>query len=153
MPKVDIDSMDWTGGSSYPAPFGAITQGRMRKRLGNEVDLDQFGVNLTRLAPGSATALRHWHENEDEFVYVIQGTPTLIEDDGETPLKPGDAAGFKAGVSNGHHVINNSETDVVLLEIGTRAAIERAHYPDDDLAFTKTGSSLKFTNKNGEPYA
>ena len=144
--------MEWVGGSGYPSAFSEITKGRMRKRLGNEVGLDQFGINLTRLAPGAGTALRHWHENEDEFVYVLEGSPTLIEDDGETLLHPGDAAGFKAGVANGHHIVNQSEEDVILLEIGTRAATEKAHYPDDDLATIKDESNFNFLHKNGDPY-
>ena len=144
--------MDWEVGSGYPAPLDAITKGRMRKRLGNAADLDQYGVNLTCLKPGSGSALRHWHEQEDEFVYVLQGQATLIEDDGETVLNPGDAAGFKAGVSNGHHIVNRSEEDVVFLEVGTRAATERAHYPDDDLAGFKGETGFTFKHKNGEAY-
>ena len=153
VPKINISEMEWVGGSGYPSAFSEITKGRMRKRLGNEVGLDQFGINLTRLAPGAGTALRHWHENEDEFVYVLEGAATLIENDGETLLHPGDAAGFKAGVANGHHIVNQSEEDVILLEIGTRAATEKAHYPDDDLAAIKDESGFNFLHKNGDPYA
>ena len=87
----------------------------MRKRLGNEVNLSQFGVNLTKLKPGAASALRHWHENEDEFVFILEGKATLIEDEVETVLGPGDAAGFKAGIANGHQLVNNSEADLALL--------------------------------------
>ncbi len=152
MPKIDIDTMDWVGGSGYPVPLDAITKGRARKRLGNEVGLDQFGVNLTRLKPGSATALRHWHEQEDELVYILEGEATLIEDDGEVALKAGDAAGFKAGVANGHHIVNKSNADVILLEIGTRSTVERAHYPDDDLALIKDENGFIFTHKNGDAY-
>jgi uncharacterized cupin superfamily protein len=96
------------------------------------VCLTQFGVNLTRLKPGTAFALRHWHHNEDEFVYILEGELVLIEDDGEVLLRPGDAAGFKAGVPNGHHLINKSQRDAVYLEIGTRAPSDRAQYPDVD---------------------
>ena len=152
MPKIDIDAMDWEVGSGYPAPLDEITKGRMRKRLGNAADLDQYGVNLTRLKPGSGSALRHWHEEEDEFVYILKGEATLIEDEGETVLKPGDAAGFKAGVSNGHHIVNRSEEDVVFLEVGTRSPVERAHYPDVDLAAFKDENGFTFTHKNGDAY-
>ena len=104
--------------------------GRERKRLGNAVGLDQFGVNLTTLKPGAASALRHWHEQEDELVFVLEGEVVLIEDDGETVLKPGDAAGFKANSGVGHQLVNKSNRDAVYLEVGTRSKYERAHYPD-----------------------
>lgn len=152
MPKIDIENLGWGGGSGYPEQFNAITQGRFRKRLGNEAGLTQFGVNLTRLEPGSGTALRHWHHHEDEFVYILQGEATLIDDDGAHSLKPGDAAGFKAGEPNGHHIVNHSKSDVILLEIGTRAPTERGEYPDDDLVAIKGENGFSFTDKSGKPY-
>lgn len=121
MPRIDIDAIEWKGGTGYPEPFRALVEGRVRKRLGDAGGLTQFGVNLTRLGPGSASAHRHWHENEDEFVFILDGEVTLIEDDGETILRAGDAATFKAGVANGHHLVNRSGRDVTYLEIGTRA--------------------------------
>lgn len=152
MPKIDIDAMNWKGGSGYPSPFRETVEGRRRKRLGNEAGLTQYGVNLVTLSPGSASALRHWHENEDEFVYVLGGELVLIEDAGETVLRPGDAAGFKAGVANGHHLVNRSYEDALYLEIGTRAETERAHYPDDDLFAEKTADGFRFTHKDLTPY-
>ena len=92
----------------YPPEFQHVCHGREKAALGNVAGLTQFGVNLTRLKPGTASALRHWHENEDEFVFVIEGELVLIEDEGEVLLKPGDAAGFKAGVPNGHHLVNKT---------------------------------------------
>src|SRR5437588_7052390 len=89
----------------YPEPWRAVTEGREKAALGDVVGLTQFGVNLTRLKPGAASTLRHWHEAEDEFVYVLEGEITLIDDGGTTVLQPGDAAGFKAGVANGHHLV------------------------------------------------
>src|SRR5579862_180245 len=133
MPKIDIASLPVDTRTGYPPPLDRVVQGRERKRLGNAAGLDQFGVNLTRLKPGAASALRHWHENEDEFVYVLEGELVLIEDEGETMLRPGDAAGFKAGLANGHHLVNKTQRDAIYLEIGTRAPTERAHYPDVDL--------------------
>ena len=153
MPKIDITAMEWGEGTNYPEQFAAAVQGRARKRLGNEVGLSQFGVNLTKLKPGAASALRHWHENEDEFVFILQGIGTLIEDDGETILKPGDAAGFKAGVANGHQLVNRSQEDLIYLEIGSRLPVETAHYSEDDLMAVKDDQGFKFTKKNGEPYA
>lgn len=152
MPKIDIDKLDWRGGSGYPGELAKVVAGRMRKRLGNAAGLSQFGVNLTRLAPGAASALRHWHEQEDEFIYVLEGELTLIEDDGETLLRPGHAAGFKAGIANGHHLVNRSDQDALYLEVGTRASTERAHYPDNDLAYEKTADGASFTHKDGSPF-
>ena len=106
MPKIDIDNVPIDSSSLYPEPFRAITLGRARKRLGNAVGLTQFGVNLTTLKPGAASAQRHWHEAEDEFIYVLAGELVLCEDGGEIVLKPGDAAGWKAGVADGHCLIN-----------------------------------------------
>ena len=152
MPKIDIASLPVDSRTYYPAPFDRVVHGRERKKLGNAAGLNQFGVNLTTLKPGAASALRHWHEQEDELVYVLQGEVVLIEDGGETVLKPGDAAGFKAKVANGHQLVNRSAHDVVYLEIGTRARHERAHYPDVDLLMVRDEAGARFTHKNGEPY-
>ena len=152
MPKIDIDKLPVDARTNYPPPFDRIVVGRERKRLGNAVGLGQFGVNLTTLKPGAASALRHWHEQEDELVYVLQGEVVLIEDDGETVLKPGDAAGFKANSRSGHHLVNKSKRDVVYLEVGTRAKHERAHYPDADLMVVRDDKGARYTHKNGEPY-
>src|SRR6202167_6183691 len=115
MPKIDIAQVPTETRTGYPAPFARVAVGRQRKRLGNAAGLDQFGVNLTTLKPGAASALRHWHENEDEFVYILEGEVVLVENDGETVLRPGDAAGFKANSGNGHHLVNRTDSDVVLL--------------------------------------
>ncbi len=129
-----------------------MTDGREKAALGNVAGLTQFGVNLTRLKPGAASALRHWHEQEDEFIYVLEGELVLVEDGGETLLGPGDCAGFKAGVSNGHQLVNKSQRDARYLEIGTRAATERAHYPDVDLVLERDENGARFLHKSGEPY-
>src|SRR5436309_12729070 len=121
MPKIDIAKATVRRRGRYPDPWGAVTEGREKTALGDVAGLTQFGVNLTRLKPGAASALRHWHEAEDEFIYVLEGDITLIEDGGESVLRPGDAAGFKAGVSNGHHLINRSQGDALYLEVCTRA--------------------------------
>jgi uncharacterized cupin superfamily protein len=152
MPKIDITGITVDARTNYPAPFDRAVVGRERKRLGNAAGLDQFGVNLTTLKPGAASALRHWHEKEDEFVYVLHGELVLIADDGETVLKPGDAAGFKANDRNGHHLINKTDRDAVYLEIGTRARHERVDYPDVDLMVVRDEAGMRYTHKNGEPY-
>jgi uncharacterized cupin superfamily protein len=152
MPKIDIPNVKVEIATGYPVPFRDIVAGRERKRLGNVVGLDQFGVNLTRLKPGAASAQRHWHESEDEFVYIVEGEVVLCEDEGETVLRPGDAAGFKAGVANGHCLINRSARDALYLEIGTRAKHDKAEYPDIDLKVRKDESGVQYTHKSGEPY-
>jgi uncharacterized cupin superfamily protein len=152
MPKIDIANVPVDARTGYPEPLNRVVVGRERKRLGNAVGLDQFGVNLTTLKPGAASALRHWHENEDELVYVLQGEIVLIEDGGETVLKPGDAAGFKANAPNGHHLVNRTTSDAVYLEIGTRAKHEKAEYPDVDLIMRRDAAGARYTHKNGEPY-
>jgi len=152
VPKIDISKAVVRTTTVYPKPFDRITEGREKAALGNVAGLTQFGVNLTRLKPGAASALRHWHEQEDEFVYVLEGELVLIEDDGETVLKPGDCAGFKSGVPNGHHLVNKSQRDALYLEIGTRAAAERAHYPDVDLVVERDDRGMRCLHKSGEPY-
>jgi uncharacterized cupin superfamily protein len=152
MPKIDIANLPLDTRTGYPPPLDKVVQGRIRKRLGNAVGLDQFGVNLTTLEPGAATALRHWHEKEDELVYILEGEAVLVDDDGETVLGPGDAAGFKANTPNGHHIVNKSQRDVLLLEIGTRSKVERASYPDLDLVAIRDEAGMRYTRKNGEPY-
>jgi uncharacterized cupin superfamily protein len=153
MPKIDISALQTRVGSpNYPAQLRHVCAGRHKMALGDAADLTQFGVNLTKLEPGAATALRHWHEQEDEFIYVLQGECVLIESDGETVLKAGDCAGWKANISNGHCIVNKSKTDVLLLEVGTRAKAERAHYPDDDLKFERDDGVVRVLHKSGEPY-
>ena len=152
MPKIDIDRVPVKTGSIYPAPFKAMADARARQALGDAGGLTQFGVNLTRLPPGAATAQRHWHEAEDELVFVVSGELVLVEEGGETLLRAGEAAAFKAGHADGHHLVNRSGEDAVVLEIGTRAGEERAHYPDVDLVYEKRGGKIRFTNKAGEAY-
>ena len=152
MPKIDISKISPHVGSRYPVPFAALCATREKRALGDAVGLTQFGVNLTRLPPGTASSQRHWHEAEDELIFVLEGELVLIEDAGETVLRPGDAAGFKAGVANGHHLVNKSGRDALYIEIGTRAARERAHYPDIDLAVEVDGRAFRYTRKSGESY-
>ncbi len=152
MPKIDIASLPIDSRTNYPAPLDRVVLGRQRKRLGTAVGLDQFGVNLTTLKPGAASALRHWHEKEDELIYMLEGEVVLMEDGGETVLKPGDAAGFKANNGNGHHLVNRSNRDAVYLEIGTRSKHERAHYPDVDLLVVRDDNGMRYTHKDGKPY-
>jgi uncharacterized cupin superfamily protein len=151
MPKIDIKTVSPQRTTTYPKEFAPVIAGREKQRLGDVVGLTQFGVNVTRIKPGSASALRHWHEQEDEFIYMLEGELVLAENDGETLLKPGDAAGFKAGSSNGHCLINRSSRDSLYLEIGTRAASERVHYCDVDLIMERDGAGPRYLSRSGAP--
>jgi len=152
MPKIEIDKIPLDTATGCPAPFNKVVEGRARKRLGRAAGLTQFGVNICTLRPGAASSQRHWHEYEDELVYVLDGEVVLREDGGETVLRPGDAAAWKAGVANGHCLINLSNRDAVFIEVGTRASAERAHYSDIDMMVTRDESGARYTKKNGEPY-
>ena len=138
--------------STYPPPFAEPVAGREKRPLGDPFGLANFGVNRTRLAPGAVTALHHGHSVQDEFVYVLEGAPTLITDQGETPLRPGMCAGFPAG-GPAHHVVNRTTEDVVLLEIGDRGAGDQVSYPSDDLkAALSPDGQRTYTTKDGTPY-
>jgi len=151
MPKIDIAMIPPQQITSYPKKFAAVIAGREKQRLGDAVGLTQFGVNVTRIKPGSASALRHWHEQEDEFIYMLEGELVLAENDSEIVLEPGDAAGFKAGSGVGHCLINRGTRDAIYLEIGTRAASERVHYSDVDLIMERDGSGRRYLSRSGTP--
>ena len=151
-PALDPGLLTPHVGSSYPAPFDAPCAARERRVLGDALALTQFGVNLLTLPPGSWSSQRHWHENEDEFVYVLEGEVALITDAGEQRLGPGMAAGFPAGRRDGHHLVNRSDRAARVLEVGTRAAQDYAEYPDVDLTVEIRGASARFLHKDGEPY-
>ncbi|WP_247876224.1 cupin domain-containing protein [Azospirillum brasilense] len=138
------------GATDYPEPFRAAVAGRLRKRLGNPLGITNFGVNLTRLEPGAASALRHWHTRQDEFVYVLDGELTLVTDAGETVLRPGMCAGFPAGRPDGHQLVNRSDEPATYLEVGDRTAGDEAHYPDEDLRYDS--ATDLFTHRDGTPW-
>lgn len=138
--------------SNYPEPFAARVAGRIKRPLGDLFALRNFGVNLTTLAPGAATALHHCHTSQDEFVYVLAGHPTLLTESGETLLGPGHCAGFPAA-GTPHHLENRSAADVILLEIGDRSPDDRVSYPLDDLAVvTDPDGRRRAAHKDGRPY-
>jgi uncharacterized cupin superfamily protein len=139
--------------SNYPEPFASRMVGREKRPLGDLFGLTNLGVNLTRLAPGTVSALRHAHSRQDEFIYIVQGEPTLITDTGETLLGPGMCAGFKGGTGNAHHLVNRTAAEVVYLEIGDRTAGDAGTYPDDDIqAVLNADGKWGFTHKDGTPY-
>lgn len=138
--------------SIYPEPFASRMIGREKKPLGDLFSLTNFGVNLTRLAPGALSALRHAHSLQDEFIYVLQGNPVLVTDIGETQLQPGMCAGFKADTGDAHQLVNRSSEEVVYLEVGDRTSGDSATYPDDDLQAVLVSGNWQFNHKDGTSY-
>ncbi|NML17684.1 cupin domain-containing protein [Azohydromonas caseinilytica] len=138
--------------SNYPEPFASRMAGRVKRPLGELFGLTNFGVNLVHLAPGAVSALRHAHSRQDEFVYVLQGHPTLCTDAGDTPLAPGMCAGFKAGSGDAHCLRNDKAEEVVYLEAGDRTPGDAASYPDDDIQAMLVEGRWTFTHKDGTAY-
>ena len=138
--------------SNYPEPFASRMKGREKRPLGDLFGLTNFGVNLTRLVPGGVSALRHAHTKQDEFVYILQGRPTLHTDEGKVLLAPGMCAGFKAGTGNGHCLINETDEDVVYLEAGDRTPGDQVTYADDDLVAALVEGKWRFARKDGSAY-
>ena len=140
-------------GSAYPEPLRGPYMARLQHRLGDHAGLTHFGVNLLTLKPGVPSALRHWHTHEDEFVYVVSGTLTLITDAGPETLTAGMCAGFKAGASNGHYLVNQSDADAVYLVVGDRSPEDAGEYAEADLRAVPDGKGgRRFVHKNGDPY-
>ncbi len=153
MPKIDISQVPVKTGSAYPGKLSKQMDGRAQQALGRFAGLTQFGANLVTLEPGALSSLRHWHEQQDEFLMVTSGTLTLIEDGGETVLNPGDCAAFLAGVANGHHLVNKSGQPGAFLVIGTHTPQEVGYYSDTDMMVRVDASGFHFTTRNGDPVA
>lgn len=137
--------------SNYPPIFARRMEGRIKRPLGDLFGLTNFGVNLTVLEPGAESALLHRHSKQDEFVYILEGHPTLRTDAGEWELAPGDCAGFAAG-GLAHHLLNRTDAPVTYLEIGDRTAGDEGSYPEDDLKAVMTDDGWAFTRKDGTAY-
>jgi uncharacterized cupin superfamily protein len=150
--RIEITRIAPVIGTTYPPPFDQPCRIRERQRLGDAAGLTQFGVNLLRLPPGAWSWQRHWHTGSDEFVYVVAGEVVLVTDEGEEVLRPGDAAGFKAGESNGHCLRNPSPREALVLEVGTRAGDDSAYYSDIDMAAPPGGKPARYTHRDGTPY-
>ncbi|HEU4729548.1 MAG TPA: cupin domain-containing protein [Kofleriaceae bacterium] len=138
--------------TSYPEPFASRVAGRLKRPLGDHFGLTNFGVNHTMLAPGAVSALGHHHSRQDEFIYVLSGTPTLITGTEERVLAPGMCVGFRAGDPVPHHLVNNTDENVVLLEVGDRTPGDSVTYPDDDLEAVLIDGQWAFVHKDGRPY-
>ena len=153
LPALDPADVPAVAGSSYPEQFKAVVAGRAKRRLGDALGLTIFGVNLTTIKPGAQSALRHWHSAQDEFIYMVEGELVLVTDEGEQQLKPGMCAGFPAGKSSGHHLINRARRDAVYLEVGDRTRNDAVTYPDNNIvALATSDGSRKFTKKDGTPF-
>jgi uncharacterized cupin superfamily protein len=150
MPRLDIAAVPVRKGSGYPPPFDAPCAARTRQRLGDAAGLRDFGVNLMTLPPGSWSSQRHWHSEEDEFVYLIEGELMLIEDGAETVLHAGDCAAFPKGSGNGHHLINKSSAVAVYLEVGSRNRNDLTTCSDIDMM--SSNADGRFVHKDGSPY-
>ncbi len=149
-PALKAEDLPVLTGTGYPPPHDVPCRQRQRRRLSDAFGLSQFGVNLLELPPGAWSSQRHWHERQEELVYVLDGRVTLVTDQGETVLTPGMVAGFRAGEANGHHLVNRSGAVARVLEVGTRTAEETAHYSDIDMVYregegylTRDGRPLK----------
>jgi uncharacterized cupin superfamily protein len=139
--------------SIYPEPYASEVKGRSSLRLGDAGGLTQFGANLVMLEPGAKSSLRHWHENEDEFIMVTEGECVLVQDEGEYVMRPGDCAAFPAGDTNGHHFLNRTDRVAKFLVVGTKAPREVAHYSDLDFRIEIESGKARFTYRDGTEWA
>jgi len=151
MPKIDTNSVPVRKGSGYPSPFDEPCAARTRRRLGDAGGLRDFGVNLMTLPPGGWSSQRHWHSHEDEFVYLLEGELTLIEDGGETVLRAGDCAAFPKASGNGHHLVNKSNAMAVYLEVGSRNPLDLITCSDIDMK--SASADGRFVRMDGTPYS
>lgn len=152
MGVIDLGKTPVKTGSLYPEPYASMMAGRSSLRLGDAGGLTQFGANLVILQPGAMSSLRHWHLNEDEFVMVTLGELVLVQDAGETPMRPGDCAAFPAGEPDGHHFLNRTAAEARFLVVGRRAPREVATYSDVDLILEVEGGEARFTYRDGTPW-
>jgi uncharacterized cupin superfamily protein len=141
------------GQTIYPEPYASLVQGRLKRKLGEFFGLTNFGVNLTHLSPGAVSAMAHCHSKQDEFIFVLEGNPTLVLETEEFTLNPGECYGFKAGTGIAHQLVNRSPENVTYLEIGDRTEGDEVEYPNDDLKATQLANGLwMLTHKDDRPY-
>lgn len=145
MPKLDLESIDRTNATGYPPPYNAPMAKRHYRRLAPAAGLADFGVSHVELEPGGISSQRHWHEGEDEIVVMLAGEAVLVEEGGETVLRPGDIAAFPKGVADGHHLVNRSDAVCTFVAVGRPAASD-CHYPDVDMHLD--GASGRFVRKD-----
>lgn len=152
-PVFDALSVPESNATGYPEPYRTINSKRYNRRLGNHAGLTNFGVNITRIAPGGQSSCRHAHSKQDEFVYMLEGEAVLETNAGEQIMKPGMCAAFPAGTGDAHRFVNKTDRDVVYMVVGDRTADDEVVYPDVDLA-GKMGPDgrIIYTHKDGRPY-
>ena len=149
MPKLDLEAIERINRTGYPSPYAEPMAKRHYRKLAGPAGISDFGVSHVVLEPGGISSQRHWHEDEDEFVVMLDGEAVLVEEDGESPMRAGDCAAFPKGVPNGHHLVNRSDRDCVFVVVG-KAAVSDCHYPDIDLHLD--AKTWKFTHKDGSAY-
>ena len=150
MPRLDLETIEQTDRTGYPPPFSENVAGRLYRRIGKATGLTELGISHVVLQPGAYSAQRHWHEGIDEFVVMLDGEAVLVEDDGETVLRPGDCASFPKDVANGHHLINKSDRPCTFLAIDNRRNEGDCHYPDVDLLYQ--AATGRMTRKDGSAF-
>jgi uncharacterized cupin superfamily protein len=148
--RIDAAAVKAVIGTLYPPPFDEPCRNRERRRLGDAAGLQQLGVNLLRLPPGSWSSQRHWHSHEDEFVYVLSGEVTLVTDAGEQKLGAGRCVGYPANSGDAHHLINRGGAAATYLEVGSRVDADECFYPDDDLLLAD--NNTRYAHKDGSSY-
>jgi len=151
-PAIDPQTVPARTGTTYPEPLAADAAKREKRALGDALGLGNFGVNLVRIPPGTASSQRHWHSHQDEFIYVLEGTLVLVTDGGEQTLTPGMAAGFPAGSGDGHQLVNRSAADAVYLEVGDRTEGDEVEYSDIDMRMCRIDGEKRYVHKDGTPY-
>ena len=151
-PLAAVDVAPRTKPSNYPEPFASRMAKREKRQLGDHFGLTMFGVNLTRIMPGGETALMHIHTKQEEFIYVVEGSPMLVTGQGETQMAPGMCVGFPPN-GQAHHLVNRTDKDVMILEVGDRPSGDEGSYPNDDIqAVMGADGQWQFTHKDGSPY-
>ena len=149
MPKLELDAIEATSRTTYPMPYAAAMGRRFYRRLAPAAGLSDFGVSHVVLTPGGISSQRHWHEEEDEIVVMLAGEAVLVEDEGETLLRPGDCAAWAKGVANGHHLVNRNDSNCVFVVVGSRDA-GNCYYSDVDLEWD--GAAGTYRRKDGTAY-
>lgn len=150
MPKINLDAIPQTNVTGYPPPFDAAVKGRWYRRLAPPSGLTDFTASHVVLKPGAWSSQRHWHDGEDEMVIMLSGEAVLVEDDGRTPMRAGDIAVWPKGSTNGHHLVNESDTDCVFVAMGGGKRVDTGGgYADIDMLFTADG---RYTRKDGTDY-
>jgi uncharacterized cupin superfamily protein len=152
-PAFDPATVEPVVGNPYPEPFREVGAARIKRRLGDHGGLTNFGVNHVTLPPGCASALRHWHQRQDEFVMVLTGALTLETNAGRQTLVPGMCATFPAGHADGHRLLNLTDAEATYLEVGDRTEGDETDYPDIDMELRHVDGGRRFVRRSdGTPY-